>query len=426
MKRLLHLSLLLNLALLVAVGWRSAYQSPMPRATRTEVGTPAQKPSGRFFRRHAPAPPPATPWGAIESADPQRFIANLRALGCPEQTIRDIVALRICRAFRDRLLELEAASMRAWDFTRNRDWREGNERIRQQRELRNEMIYTLESVLGQNWSALGPALLGWGVPWRDPMESLSVEQRRELRALDLRYDELKHELERKGSTGRLDAEDAAQLRGLEQQKQAALAALLSPQELQDYLYRKSPASDYVRQNLPEAKSETEFRKMVDVALQLQMAESPTALAQRMGIEPGDPAVTKAEAERKAAFDQRLKEVLGEARIAEQQAEEERRLAEEKKRQAAENELRDLARLTEMAASVGIAEADAKRFFDRLKELEPILEPKFKEMEKSLTGTDEEKRKQMDAFAKAELGKIATEIIGEKGRALIEKMAERGH
>jgi hypothetical protein len=215
------------------------------------------------------------------------------------------------------------------------------------------------------------------------------------------------------------------LRELERQKQAELATLLSPQELQDYLYRKSPASDYVRKHLPEAKSESEFRKVVDVAQELQMAESPTALAQRLGIEPGDPAILKAEAERKAAFDQRLKEVLGEARIAEQQAAEELRLAEEKKRQAAEDERNHLAQFTEMAASVGIPEADATRLFTRLNELRPVLEPKFEEMEKSLVGTDEEKRKQMDTFAKAELGKIAVEMIGEKGTALIEKMAERG-
>ena len=156
-----------------------------------------------------------------------------------------------------------------------------------------------------------------------------------------------------------------------------------------------------------------------------MAVSSAVLAQRMGIEPGDPAVTKAEAERKAAFDQRLKEVLGEARIAEQQAEEEQRIAEEKKRHEAENEQRNLAQLTEMAASVGITEADAARLYARLKELEPILDPKFKEMEKSLTGTDEEKRRQMDSFARAELGKIAVEIVGEKGTELIEKMAGAG-
>jgi len=425
MRRLLLCSVLLNVALLLATGWRSARQPPLSRVPRSEVGQPAGRLARRPAQFHATASRPATPWAAIENAEPRRFIANLRALGCPEQTIRDIVALRICRTFRDRLIALEAASARAWNFTRTRDDREWWESSQQKKALRNEMIYTLESVFGEGWPALSASLLGWPERWHDPAEFLSAEKRRQLRDLDLRYDELKHELQRKGSSGRSDAEDAVQLRELDQQKQADLAALLSPQELQDYLYRKSPAADYVRQNLPEAKSESEYRAMVNVALELQIAESSTAMAQRLGVEPGDPAVVKACAERKAAFDQRLKEVLGEARIAEQQTEEEQRLAREKKLREAEEEQRDLAQFTETAASVGVAEADAKRFFDRINELKPVLEPKFKEMEKSLTGTDEEKRKQMDAFAKAELGRIAVEIMGEKGSALIEKLVESG-
>ena len=425
MRRLLQRSLLLNILLVVAVGWRSVHQPPLNRLPRGEVGPPAGKLSQRPAPPRAPAFQPATPWAAIESADPRRFIANLRALGCPEETIRDIVALRICRTFWDRLVELEAASVRAWDFTRNRDEREWRESWRQQRELRNEMIYTLESLLGQDWSVLSRALLGLSEEWRDPTGFLSVEKRRQVRELDLRYDELKRDLGRKGFRGRLDAEGAAQLKGLERQRQTELAAMLSPQELDDYLYRKSPAADYVRQNLPEAKSETEFRAMVRVALDLEMAKSPTAAAQRMGVEPGDPAVTKAEAERKATFEQRLKEVLGEGRMAERQAEEEQRRAEEKKLQTAQEEQSRRAQLTEMAASVGIAEADAQRFFDRIMELQPILKSKFDAVEKSLTSTEEEKRKQMDELAKAELGEIAVEIIGAKGEALIRKMAEPG-
>jgi len=58
-------------------------------------------------------------------------------------------------------------------------------------------------------------------------------------------------------------------------------------------------------------------------------------------------------------------------------------------------------------------------------LEPILKPKFDAMAKGLTGTEEEKRKQMATFAKAEIGKIAVEIVGEKGQALVENMAGAG-
>ncbi len=421
MKRLLELSLLLNLLLLVAMGWRSAAQSPMKRLPRSEVQAPAGKMPQRPARFHAAVPQPTTPWTAIETNDPQRFIANLRALDCPEQTIRDIVAPRICREYRDRWVESEAASARAWDYTRNLKSREWRERNHQQREWRNEMIYTLESSLGVTSRELTSSLLGRPERGRDPTELFDVEKRRQLRELDLRYERAKRALEDKGWTGELDSEGAARLREFEHQKQAELAAILSPRELEDYLYHRSPASSYVRQHLPEAKSESEFRAMVKVAQEFEMMRDPASARQRIGLGPGDPAMEKADAARETAFHQRLKDVLGEARIAEQKADEGQRATEEKKRQGAENEARSRAQLTEMAASAGIAEADAQLFFDRLKELEPILKPKFDAMKESLTGTEEEKRKQMANFVTAEIGKIAVEILGEKGKTLVEKM-----
>jgi hypothetical protein len=421
MKRLLQISLLLNLGLLIGVGWRSVARSPMPRTLRTEVGTPVPKPSSRFFQRRASAPPPASAWAAIESTDPQRLMANLRAIGCPEQTIRDIVTLRICRAYRDRWVEREAEQARSWHYTRNPDWREVRKRAHQQSALRNEMIHTLESLFGEHWQTMSAAMLGWPERWRDATDFLDVEKRHQLRDLDLRYNQAKNDLDQKGWRGELDTEGAAQLRDLERQKQAELAAMLSPQELEEYLYRRSPAADYVRRNLPAAKSESEFRAMVKLALEFELGTLPGRPAD-LGLPPGDSDLAHAEAERQSAFEEQLKAVLGEARIAEQQIAEEQRLVEERQRQKAEDEQHALTQLAEMAASVGIAEADARRFFERLNELRPVLEPKFNDMEKNLTGTDEEKQKQMEIAIRAELETIAVEIMGEQGKALVEKMA----
>lgn len=420
MKRLLQTSLLLNLGLLIAVGWRSIVQLPMPRNLRTEEGTPVPKPSSHFFQRRASALPPTSAWATIESTDPQQLMANLRAIGCPEQTIRDIVTLRICRAYLVRWVERAAEQARSWDYLRNPEWREARERVHQQSALRNEMIYTVESLLGENWQAMSAAMLGWPERWRDATDFLDVEKRRQLRDLDLRYEQVKNDLVQKGWRGELDTEGAAQLRDLERQKQAELAAMLSPQELEEYLYRRSPAADYVRRNLPAAKAESEFRAMVKLALEFEMGTLPGRPSD-LGLPPGDSDLAHAEAERQAAFEEQLKAVLGEARIAEQQVAEEQRRAEEEQRRKVEDEQRARAELAEVAASVGIPEADARRFFERLNELRPVLEPKLNDMEKNLTGTDAEKRKQMEAAIRAELETIAVEMMGEQGKALVEKM-----
>jgi len=418
----LQFNLILNLVLLLAVGWQSRQQAPINRTLRSPVGLPVGKGLLHLSRSHAAASLQDSPWSKIENSDPRQLMANLRAIGCPEETIRDIITLRVCRTCRERLLDQEAELARARGCTRPltaAEWRASN---RRQQELRNEMIYTLESALAQDRSVWMSDVLGWTERWREPMAFLDVEKRRKLRDIDVRYADLESELNNRAYSGRWDAEDVAQLKEIGRKRQSELAAILTPTELEEYLYRNSPAADYVRRNLPEARSEEEYRAMVKAVAELEIGESPVTQAQHLGIEPEDSEALKAETDRKAALDQRLKEMLGEARMAEQQVAEAQRVEEERKLQEEENHARVMEQFTEMASEVGISESDAKRFFARLME----LKPKFEEMEKNLTGTPEEKNKQMGALAKDEVKKIATEIVGEKGPALVDKMIEKGH
>jgi len=86
--------------------------------------------------------------------------------------------------------------------------------------------------------------------------------------------------------------------------------------------------------------------------------------------------------------------------------------------------RERARITALGASLGISTEDAGRFFDRLRQQEKILGPKFAEMEKSLTGSPEEKQRQKRAAIEAELNKLAIETLGDKGPPLVQKLGER--
>jgi hypothetical protein len=425
-KRFLQFSLALNVALLVIVGWRSTRETPMPRTPRSEIRQASPRLANPRARSSARRDQPASPWEAIEDKDPRTFIQKLRAIGCPEQTIRDIVTLRVCRAYRNRLLEAEAEVARAWDYTRqqSRDyWLEYNERLQ---DLRDEMITTLESVMGQSWRTLASSLLGrtdwdWGT---DPLEPFSLEARRKIREVDRKYRREFNELQQRRWTGELSLEDMARLRELEREKRAALAAVLSAAALEEYTYRQSAAADYVRRTLPEANSEDEFRTMVRLAWEMEMSESGDPLSSRSGIALPDDAKREVE-QRKAEFDKRLKELLGETRIAEQTAEEEVREEAARQQQRAQDEQRVQRELNAMAAEVGVSADDAARFYKRIKELEPTLRPKFEAMEQSLTGTPEEKAKQMGNAVRAEMEKIAVEIMGEKGRTFVEKITKSG-
>jgi hypothetical protein len=101
-----------------------------------------------------------------------------------------------------------------------------------------------------------------------------------------------------------------------------------------------------------------------------------------------------------------------------------RLAEQQAEPEDEGIARERARLAQVGASLGIAAEDTGRFFDRIKQQQQILGQKFEEMQKSLTGSPEEKQKQMRAAIQEELNKVAIETLGDKGPAMVQKMIER--
>ena len=74
-----------------------------------------------------------------------------------------------------------------------------------------------------------------------------------------------------------------------------------------------------------------------------------------------------------------------------------------------------------AKEFGVSAESARRFFTRFEETKKAMEKKFDDMEKSLTGTPEEKQKQMEAAVKAELNKMAIDTMGDNGLKVIEKL-----
>ncbi len=102
MKTMSKISICLNLALLGGVIFLLASQ-------RKEAAVPALASSGKPLTPTAVSPaPPAPPamepapfrWSQLDSTDDYRvYVVNLRAIGCPEQTIADIVRGNTSRAF---------------------------------------------------------------------------------------------------------------------------------------------------------------------------------------------------------------------------------------------------------------------------------------------------------------------------------------
>ena len=428
MRTVFQISLVLN-ALLAGMLWfRGHAEAPIARTPRTEVAGTKQRSHSRVHGGTTGEREPwqRTPWDSIEAITPAQLMANLRSIGCPERTIRDIIVLRVCRRYRDQIKEAEASAARKWDFTRNkpqREWREANWR---RADLRNEMTSELEDLFEENWSQMSQETIGW--PRRtEESNYLSREKSREVDRIEQRYRRAKEELQLdvRGMLGDSDATDRSRLRDLELQKTAELGALLTSSEMEEYQCRHSAAADYVLKNLPEAKDEQEFRTMVKVAQEMEMGGSPNSFSARYGLPQEDDAGAKEQAAKQAAFAERLRAVLGEDRVAQQEQEEKLRLEEERKRQELQDKERDRVRVTNLALEAGVPLENANRFFDRITELQPSLQEKFENLEKTLTGTPEEKQKRMELEVRTELEKLAREFMGDKSKEFIDKLAEHG-
>jgi len=416
MKRFLQLSVALNLILAGFALWRTSHAALPPRATRTQVETPvSQSPQSRPIGSILTSRSAKSLWQQIDSADVAGFIANLRAAGCPEQTIRDIVVLRVCRSYFARLQQMEFERAQQGDYrgwSKNGEWRDG---VYAQRDLRNEMISTLESALGEPWNKLSASVLGWPERGPDPMEGFSLEQRKLVRELNTRYDREEGELAWNKLTGDLSVEDDARLRQLKRQQREELARILSPQQLEEYLYRDSPAADYVRRSLPQSGSEQEFRTAVRLADEMDLYYTG---GQELGRSDAD--FSTAFTQRKASFDKRLMDALGEHRIAQQQEQQQADTDAEQQRESAERDEQVHSDMVGALTKSGATADEAERFISKLKELQSTSGPRFEAMQKNLTGTPEEKEKFMKAAVVAELNQIATEIMGARGSGIVDQ------
>ena len=147
------------LAILLAAKWRgrtAAVSGPPSPAVPAVQVAPGPAPV---------APPPGTTptasakptWQALEAADLRRFIANLRAVGCPEQTIQDIILARVNQQFaaREAALKLRPEHLKPWEASA---WTEKAQRDRQ-RQLAD---------LGREKRALLKELLDLDVPVEVP------------------------------------------------------------------------------------------------------------------------------------------------------------------------------------------------------------------------------------------------------------------
>lgn len=150
---ILLLSVGLNAALLCGVMGR--LQPPAAPAWRAQARLPA-RPQVSARPTAAPLPPAPIPaasfhWSQLESEDFRQYMANLRAVGCPEATIRDIVVAEVERLYLERWNQVRRVPPGPfWDAAHRRRQAQ-EEKRRVFRELTEEKYAVMRELLGQPW-----------------------------------------------------------------------------------------------------------------------------------------------------------------------------------------------------------------------------------------------------------------------------------
>jgi hypothetical protein len=312
------LSLALNVALAAAI-FRPAKTPPGPaRAPTAATTVPDVIPPSPPVDDSPPAGLPFH-WSRVASENLKMYRDNLRAIGCPELTVREIIRAVINERFgtrrRDLLAPLED---RYWDMVRR------EELVRRQAIPQAEWGRALTALAAERQRLIAEVL------GRDALAAEAGQQTRRA-ALELRRSWLPPEkrerlieLEEKHQQQLVEwaatlglqpygiptAEEGNRLQEWQQEFDESEKQLLTPEELAELQLRESDAADWAG-NLPGFDpSEDEWRAMTKLRSELDEGQS----------QPDGPELTEAERTARQSglqshFDQTLKETLGPDRFA---------------------------------------------------------------------------------------------------------------
>jgi hypothetical protein len=203
-------------------------------------------------------------WRALESTNYVLYIENLRAFGCPEETIRDIIITDVAKLYARHRAELrrQLQPYKFWEPTDPVGGSAGStEYQRQLRELDRAQRQLIRELLDVDLRAEMARYTNEGdYPERD-YSFLPQEKQERVQSLAEQYDELEQDVYSR-SRGLLVGADLEELKQIQRQRRAELASVLTPEELEEYELRRSDTADNLRGSLGAFRpNEDEFRRI---------------------------------------------------------------------------------------------------------------------------------------------------------------------
>ncbi|MDB6017838.1 MAG: Peptidoglycan-binding LysM [Pedosphaera sp.] len=214
-------------------------------------------------------------WQEVESVDYPTYIANLRDIGCPEQTVRDIIVADVDQLYaRKRLTDIPTADQQWWRSEPDANLaRAANAKLRSLEQERRGLLTTL---LGPGWDlADANAPVRVAIALNGPvLGELSVEVKQAVQAIsDRSQQRTAAYVEAQRVAGK--PVDAAELARIRQQTRNELAQVLTPAQLEEFVLRYSQSAANLRTAFRGFDiTPDEFRKIFRVtdALDLQVQQ----------------------------------------------------------------------------------------------------------------------------------------------------------
>jgi hypothetical protein len=255
-------------------------------------------------------------WDLVESKDYKMYIANLRAIQCPEETIQDIIIAAVSQEYNSREagLKLRAQYLKPWEgpeSTNLRNW----DKLVQLRDLLQEKQALLKELLGIDVPVELPLIRSRDghAKFEAALSMLPEDKREAVRAIQEKFWIDTGRLQQR-TMKQFDPEDRAEYLRLRAERGDALTKVLTPTEIEELELRISSTATSLRSQLTAFEpTEKEFRDIFK--LKRELYENYNT---RGGVDPEDLDFTQQRDLASQQVEQQIKTVLGPERYAEYQ------------------------------------------------------------------------------------------------------------
>jgi hypothetical protein len=282
----------------------------------TETGSAKPAAQRAAFTRTGNRSQGSFDWRMLGSDDLRQYVANLREVQCPEETIRDIISAEVQRRYspRERALKVRPEDVPPWEAAGGYNRKNNEAKLRQLLEEKRSLLKDLVGidVPVENTPA---TLAGRSVEKFEAAFNVLPEGKRDqVRAIQERYWTQSDEIKQR-TMGFLEPEDREAFARIKTERRTDLAKVLTPREYEDYEISTSATATALKSRLEGfPATDEEYRKIFNF---MQPLDEEFSLSRR-SPDPEDKEFNTRRSEAERAVQDQIKSVLGEERYAEYQ------------------------------------------------------------------------------------------------------------